>query len=103
MVLLAAFQLSGTVHTLVDTVKLALDAGAHQQDCDDDGDCKNCPPGCSACHCAPGGFFAPRSFDPKVLTEEPGGGELLTSLSDDRTHDDPSLRSVYRPPEPSAG
>lgn len=94
--LMALVQTSGVANVANDLLVAAGMVTAHD-DCDDDEQGGECPPGCPMCHCFHCGMTsmpAPERGEPI----EPARGEMLPRPIDATALPTPALPAVYRPP-----
>jgi hypothetical protein len=93
-----AVSLSGFAHFAADV------AFAHEDTCEtgegdpcsDDGDGKQCPPGCPTCHCAHAQVPYVARATPCVLSADRADDELLAPV--DVAPPSPPPRTLFRPP-----
>lgn len=94
--LLAIVEASGIANIASDVLVAAGVVAAHD-DCDDDEQGGECPPGCPMCHC----FHCGMTSVPLARRSEPiepEHRELLPRPNDATALPAPALPSVYRPP-----
>lgn len=96
--ILVAVQISGFSHFVTDTLAAAGVVERHSDDCNDEPDGRECPPGCPTCHCSHCGTSAlpPPMRGPEISVV--GISSPTVIQSEGRAPSEPELPSVYRPP-----
>ena len=99
-VALTAFQMTGLPHFAVDAVAAIQgtdETGHRDDDCPNDKDGRECPPGCPDCHCAHPMGALPLLPSPFLL-ELPSGAEIALAPYEATAPPRPDPAAVYRPP-----
>ena len=96
--LLAIVETSGIANIASDVLVAAGVIAAHD-DCDDDEQGGECPPGCPMCHCFHCGMTS-LPAPPRSEPVEPERRETLPRPVDATALPAPALPCVYRPPRP---
>jgi hypothetical protein len=101
LIAITAVQMTGIPHVIADVVMAVHSNGNDQpltdDDCPEERDGHECPPGCPNCHCAhPVNALPvlPASF----LLELPSFEEIAIAPYDAQAPPKPDLGAVYRPP-----
>lgn len=100
LMVVTAFQMTGTPHVVADVIiALHSDGGDEHEtdDCPNDRDGRECPPGCPDCHCAHPMRALPLLPSPFLL-ELPSFDEIAFAPYDAQAPPRPDLGGVYRPP-----
>jgi len=98
LALCLALQLSGAVHFAVDLWQSGEAAADHCDDCPDDEEGRECPPGCPSCHCTNVSPVLPSPSGPPALAVVLPLFEVAWGPHESGTPPSPSPRSLYRPP-----
>ncbi|TKD10331.1 hypothetical protein [Polyangium fumosum] len=101
-VALTAFQMTGLPHFAVDAVAAIQDGDTpvhRDDDCPNEKDGRECPPGCPDCHCAHLMGALPPLVSPYLL-ELPSGADLMLAPYEATAPPRPDPSAIYRPPRP---
>jgi hypothetical protein len=98
--LLACVQISGVTNVVSDLLVAVGLVAAHAEECADDAQDAECPPGCPLCHCFHCGMSSLPAFAGDLLLE-PKSQERGPSPATVTAPNGPDLPSVYRPPRSS--
>jgi len=98
LVVLFCVQVSGFTHFVTDTLAAVGVVERHSDDCNDEPDGRECPPGCPTCHCSHCGTSAlpPPTRGPEISIVEIESAAVIQN--EGRAPSEPELASVYRPP-----
>jgi len=97
LVVVSAAQMSGIAHVIVDLVA-AVSEGASDHDCPNDAEGRECPPGCTSCHCVHGVGALPAVASAALLAGALKNVDATIAPYEADAPPLPDLPSVYRPP-----
>jgi len=97
---LTAVQITGVPHAVADVVAVIQGADEHEsehEDCPNDDDGRECPPGCPSCHCAHAMSALP-SLGPALVPDPLVAIEVAIAPYEARWRPGPEPAALYRPP-----
>ncbi|MBK9266987.1 MAG: hypothetical protein IPM54_45330 [Polyangiaceae bacterium] len=98
VVAMTAVQITGIPHVVADVAAIAQGSN-HAEDCPNDEDGRECPPGCPSCHCTHAMNALP-SVAPPTLLDLLAPIEVAIALYDPAEPSGPDPAALYRPPRP---
>lgn len=101
LVAVTAVQITGLPHVLKDVVAAVQGDVTHEQ-CPNDEDGRECPPGCPSCHCAHPMNALP-SLGPSFVLDPLTPIEIATAPYEAQSPPGPEPGALYRPPRSRPG